>query len=60
MTSKVAKKTVEEKYKNYKNSYEKAVENRMNVLVIDVENKSIAEIANEIYNSLLVKKEFIK
>ena len=44
----------------HESAYEKAVENRMNVLVIDVENKSIAEIANEIYNSLLVKKEFIK
>jgi regulator of PEP synthase PpsR (kinase-PPPase family) len=40
-------------------AYENAFNNRMNIIAIDVENKSISEIANEIYNSLVFKKEFI-
>lgn len=44
----------------HETAYNKAVENKMNIIDINVENKTIAEIALEIYNSLLLKKEFIK
>lgn len=43
----------------HESAYENAINNRMNIIVIDVENKSISELANEIYNSLVFKKEFI-
>ena len=41
-------------------AYNNAVDNKMNIIEINVENKTIAEIALDIYNSLLLKKEFIK
>ena len=37
----------------HEKNYKLAIENNMNILVIDVENKSISEICNEILSSNL-------
>lgn len=44
----------------HEKSHNDALSNNMNIIVIDIENKTIPEIANEIFNSLLLKKELLK
>ena len=42
------------------NLHENAVNNKTNIIIINVENKDISEIANEIYNSQMIKKVLFK